>query len=75
MSRAVAFVQARTTSSRLPGKVMESIGGCSSIVFIVQRLRRARTLDDIVFVTSDDPTDDELADTVSQVGFAFSEVR
>lgn len=70
MSRAVAFVQARMTSSRLPGKVLERIGGRPSIVFMVQRLRRARTLDDIVIVTSDDPTDDELADAVSRAGFA-----
>lgn len=71
MSRAVAFVQARMTSSRLPGKVLERIGGRPSIVFMVQRLRRARTLDDIVVVTSNDPTDDELAAAVSQAGFAI----
>jgi len=70
MRRAVAFVQARMTSSRLPGKVLETIGGLPSIIFMVKRLRRARTLDEIVVVTSDDPTDDKLVAAVSHADIA-----
>jgi len=66
MSRAVAFVQARMTSSRLPGKVLEVIGGLPSIVFMVKRLRRCRALDEIVVVTSDDSSDDTLVTALSQ---------
>lgn len=66
MSRVVAFVQARMTSSRLPGKVLEPIGGRPSIVFMVARLRRSKLLDSIVVVTSDDPSDDPLVDALTK---------
>ncbi len=66
MSRVAAFIQARMTSSRLPGKVLEPIGGRPSIVFMVERLRRARLLDSIVVVTSDDPSDDPLVEVLAK---------
>jgi spore coat polysaccharide biosynthesis protein SpsF (cytidylyltransferase family) len=66
MSRVLAFVQARMTSSRLPGKVLEPIGGRPSIVFMVERLRRSKSLDSIVVVTSDDPSDDPLVEVLAK---------
>jgi len=70
MSRCIAFVQARMTSSRLPGKVLEPIDGVPSIVYLVRRARRARLLDDVVVVTSTDPTDDPLAQALQSHGLA-----
>jgi spore coat polysaccharide biosynthesis protein SpsF (cytidylyltransferase family) len=66
MSRTVAFIQARMSSSRLPGKVLEPLAGVPMIVFMARRAQRARTLDEVVVVTSNDPRDDALADTVAQ---------
>lgn len=57
----VAIVQARTSSSRLPGKVLKPLEGEPMIVRQLERIARARTLDRIVVATSDDETDDELA--------------
>lgn len=70
MSRCVAFIQARMSSSRLPGKVLEPIDGVPSIVFMVQRARRARLLDDVVVVTSTDASDDPLAQALQSHGVA-----
>lgn len=70
MSKTVAFVQARMSSTRFPGKVIEDLAGVPMIVFMVQRARRAATLDEVVVVTSTDPSDDPLAATLAQYGVA-----
>lgn len=58
MSRTIAFIQARMSSSRFPGKVLEPIGGVPMIVYMVRRVMRARHLDSVVVVTSTDGSDD-----------------
>ncbi|MBI5258796.1 MAG: glycosyltransferase family protein [Burkholderiales bacterium] len=68
--RTVAVVQARMSSSRLPGKVLMSLGSRPLICFMLERVRRARTVDEIVLATSTDGSDDALAEAVSRAGFA-----
>lgn len=57
----VAILQARMTSSRLPGKVMRPILGMPMIGRQVERLNRCDSLDRLVVATSKDPSDDVLA--------------
>lgn len=57
----VAILQARMTSSRLPGKVMKPILGMPMIGRQVERLNRCDSLDRLVVATSKDPSDDVLA--------------
>jgi len=52
------------SSSRFPGKVLESLDGQPMIVYMIMRARRASTLDDVAVITSTDPSDDVLADTL-----------
>ncbi len=66
--RVVAVVQARTLSSRLPGKVLAPIGDVTMIERMMTQLRGAKTLDEIVIATSDDGSDDELAGMLAAVG-------
>jgi spore coat polysaccharide biosynthesis protein SpsF len=66
--RVVASVEARMGSSRLPGKVLSDIGGKPAILRLLDRLRRARMLDDIVLATTVHPSDDPLASTVEAAG-------
>jgi len=61
MPRIVASIEARMTSSRLPGKVLADIAGVPALTRLVRRLRQAQHLDEIVLATSDRPTDDPLA--------------
>lgn len=54
----VVVIQARMTSSRLPGKVLMPILGKSLLVRMVERVQRTRYPIDIVVATSTDPSDD-----------------
>lgn len=65
MTRTVALIQARMSSSRFPGKVIADLGGRPMIGFMVDRVRAARRLDDVVVVTSTDASDDALVDALA----------
>jgi len=65
----VAIVQARTSSSRLPGKVMQPILGIPMIVFMLRRVARAQNLDHLVLATSVEKSDDILSQIAAQYGF------
>lgn len=60
MTRVVASIEARMASSRLPGKVLAPIAGKPTLTRLIERLRRARTLDAIVLATTTSPADDAL---------------
>lgn len=66
----LAIVQARTTSSRLPSKVMLPLAGMPMILYQFQRLMRCRSLDHLVLATSSDQSDDDLAELVASVGIS-----
>jgi len=70
MPRRVAIIQARMSSSRFPGKVLEPLMEMPLIVFMVQRVRRAKLLDAVLVATSNDATDDVLADTLARYGIS-----
>jgi len=65
---ALAVVQARTSSSRLPGKVLADVGGEPMLALLLARVRRARRLDRVVVATSARPDDDPVADLAAAVG-------
>jgi len=67
--KTIGIVQARMTSSRLPGKIMLPLDGQPSIIFQLQRLRLSHTLDDVVLATSLDPSDDIVESTARDAGF------
>jgi spore coat polysaccharide biosynthesis protein SpsF len=57
----LAVLQARMSSTRMPGKVMAPVLGEPMIWRQIERMRRARTLSKIVVATSTAPSDDALA--------------
>lgn len=57
----LAVLQARMSSTRLPGKVMADLVGQPMILRQIERLSRACRLDRIAVATSTDPSDDGLA--------------
>lgn len=61
MRRVVAVVQARTGSSRLPGKVLADLAGEPLLIRLLERLRRASRVDEVVVATTDRPQDDAVA--------------
>jgi spore coat polysaccharide biosynthesis protein SpsF len=56
----LAIIQARMSSSRLPGKVLMEINGRPMLQHVIERSMRARSIDGIVVATTTDPTDDVL---------------
>lgn len=61
----LCIVQARSSSSRLPGKVLKPILGKPMIVHELERLQHSKRIDKIVLATSMDKSDNELAETVA----------
>jgi len=66
--KTVAVVQARTGSTRLPGKVLAEVGGRPMLVQELRRLRDARTLSEIVVATTTQPRDDVVAELAEAEG-------
>lgn len=67
--KAIAIVQARMGSTRLPNKVMRPISGVPMIELLFKRLSWAKQLDKIILATSDDPRNQPLIDHVQQLGY------
>jgi len=61
-------LQARSSSTRFPGKVLAPLHGAPMILQQLARLRRSRRLDLVVVATSVDPSDDELARVLDEAG-------
>lgn len=65
----LAIVQARLSSERLPGKVLEDSGmGEPLLELLIRRLRRARRVDEICVATSTAPEDGAVAELASALG-------
>ena len=64
----LAILQARLSSSRLPGKVLAPLAGAPMILRQIERVRRARRIDRLVVATSDQASDDGLAAVVAAAG-------
>jgi spore coat polysaccharide biosynthesis protein SpsF len=64
----LGIIQARVSSTRLPGKVLRPILGEPMLARQIERVRRAETLDGLLVATSTDPSDDALAELCELVG-------
>ena len=60
--RIVAIIQARMGSTRLPGKVLLDLAGAPVLARVVNRCRRAATLDDVVVATTTLAADDPIVE-------------
>ena len=65
-----AVVQARMSSTRLPGKVLAEVGGLPILGHVIRRLRRARLVDEIVVAAPRNSADDSIARFCEQEGVA-----
>lgn len=69
--RVVAVIQARMSSTRLPGKILESLGESTVLEWVVDAARAARLVDDVVVATSIDRSDDKTADFCGALGVPY----
>lgn len=63
-----AIVQARMTSSRLPGKVLRQVVGKPMLAHLVERATRATLVEDIVVATTTNPADDQIEAACRRLG-------
>lgn len=66
----VAIVQARMTSTRLPGKVLREVLGRPLLSYQLERMRRAASLGRIVIATTTNATDDPVVAWCEREGCA-----
>ena len=64
----LAIIQARMSSSRLPGKVMRDLGGKPMLERVIDRVSRSRYISGLVVASTDDSADDPIADFCAQKG-------
>jgi spore coat polysaccharide biosynthesis protein SpsF len=69
---ALALVQARMSSARLPGKTMADVDGEPMLALVLRRLGHARRVGRIVVATSTDAVDDPIAKLAVTIGAGVS---
>ena len=64
-----AFIQARLGSTRLPGKILKKIDGTEVIVFMINRLKKCKKIDDIVILIPKNKSDNKLYKFLKKKGY------
>jgi spore coat polysaccharide biosynthesis protein SpsF len=70
--RLLAIVQARTSSTRLPGKVLLPLGTETVLGRVVRAVQAARAVDEVVVATSTGADDDAVAEECARIGVAVT---
>lgn len=70
--KVVAIIQGRMSSSRLPGKILADIAGQPMLTRVVTRTSRAKTLDEVIFATTTDASDDLVAEYCDFSGIPYT---
>src|SRR5437016_2865888 len=70
-AKVVAVIEARMTSSRLPGKVLLPAGGQPLLAVLVERLRRVERIDQIVVATTVNAADDPIVAVARNLGIGW----
>lgn len=64
----VATIEARMTSSRLPGKVLMPLAGKPALERLIERLKRSKYLDGIIVATTTNDADDPIEELTKKTG-------
>ncbi len=67
----LAVLQARVSSSRLPGKVLRPVLGRPMLLHQIERIQRSKKIDHLVVATSTDCSDDMLVSTLKEAGIDY----
>jgi spore coat polysaccharide biosynthesis protein SpsF len=66
-----AIIQARHNSSRLPGKMSKDLHGKPLIARVVEQISYSECLDNVIVATSDEESDDVLANLCESLGINY----
>lgn len=64
----LAILQARTSSSRLPGKVLKEIIGMPMLIRQIERIKRSKKIDKLIIATSTDEEDNQIEKIANEYG-------
>ena len=67
----LVILQARMSSTRLPGKVLMEVNGKPMIYWQIQRILRSKKVSKLVVATSEHPTDDILVEYLKSINCDF----
>lgn len=67
----MAIVQARMTSTRLPGKVLLELNGKPMLWYVINRLRECRLLDGVIIATTTAVQDTPIVELAKRLGADF----
>lgn len=71
-TRVVAIIQARMSSSRLPGKVLLDIAGEPMLARVIARTSRATTVQQVLVATTTDASDGPVAARCDSMGISYT---
>jgi spore coat polysaccharide biosynthesis protein SpsF len=69
--KTVILVQARMTSTRLPGKVLKEVLGKPLLEYQIERLRRIENADEIVIATTVNDSDQPIVDLCNRLSVSY----
>ncbi|NKD55315.1 MULTISPECIES: UDP-2,4-diacetamido-2,4,6-trideoxy-beta-L-altropyranose hydrolase [unclassified Haematospirillum] len=69
MTKTVCIVQARMTSSRLPGKVLEDLAGKTVLAHVLERCAATPGVNQVVVAIPDEQTDEPVVQEATRLGF------
>ena len=70
--RIIAIIQARMSSTRLPGKVLRDINDQPMLAHVIERAKRAKLVDEVVLATTTDFSDNPVAEFCAERGYNFT---
>ena len=65
------IIEARMNSSRLPGKMLKTVLGKPVLELMIERVRRATKIDDVIVATTNTSLDDQLVNLVESLGINY----
>ncbi len=71
LHKTVIVIQARTGSTRLPGKIFLPLGGKPMLVRMYERVAASKSVQEIVVATTTDPQDDEIVKLCEENGIKY----
>ncbi len=63
----IATIEARMSSTRLPGKALMSLSDGPCLQRIIERLKKSKHIDDVVVATTTNPADDAIVDLCKKI--------
>jgi len=68
MSKSTAIIQARSGSTRLPGKMLADLNGVPALAYMIKRVQQARMIDEIWIATTNKESDDAIVELAELQG-------